>query len=124
MATTRLQSTDSVILHSDQGSQYSSYDYTKLAKEHKITLSMSRRGNCYDNAVAESFFKTLKKELVRKQNFETREIAASKIFEYIEMFYNPKRRHSYLDYISPNEFESRYNIMMSKTEAFTELESV
>ena len=53
---------------------------------------MSRRGNCYDNAVAESFFKTLKKELVRKQNFETREIAASKIFEYIEMFYNPKNR--------------------------------
>ena len=124
MATARLKSTDSVILHSDQGSQYSSYDYTKLASEHHITLSMSRRGNCYDNTVAESFFKTLKKELVRKQNFETREIASSKIFEYIEMFYNAKRRHSYLGYISPNEFESRYNIMMSKTEAFTELESV
>jgi len=124
MAIGRLKSTDSVILHSDQGSQYSSYDYIKLAKEHNITLSMSRRGNCYDNAVAESFFKTLKKELVRKQNFETREIAASKIFEYIEMFYNAKRRHSYLNYISPNEFESRYNIGMSKTEAFTELESI
>ena len=113
MATTRLNSTDSVILHSDQGSQYSSYEYTKLAKEHNITLSMSRRGNCYDNAVAESFFKTLKKELVRKQNFETREIATSKIFEYIEMFYNPKRRHSYLGHISPNEFERRYNIETS-----------
>lgn len=124
MATARLKSTDSVILHSDQGSQYSSSDYTKLAKKHDITLSMSRRGNCYDNAVAESFFKTLKKELVRKQNFETREIAASKIFEYIEMFYNAKRRHSYLGYISPNEFESRYNIGMSKTEVFTELENV
>jgi putative transposase len=124
MAIGRLKSSDSVILHSDQGSQYSSYDYIKLAKEHNITLSMSRRGDCYDNAVAESFFKTLKKELVRKQNFETREIAASKIFEYIEMFYNPKRRHSYLGYISPNEFERRYNIEMSKTEAFTELESV
>jgi len=124
MATTRLNSTDKVILHSDQGSQYSSYDYTKLAKEHNITLSMSRRGNCYDNAVAESFFKTLKKELVRKQNFETREIAASKIFEYIEMFYNAKRRHSYLGHISPNEFERRYNIKTSKNEAFTELESV
>ena len=124
MATGRLKSTDSVILHSDQGSQYSSYDYTKLAKEHNITLSMSRRGNCYDNAVAESFFKTLKKELIRKQKFETRAIAASKIFEYIEMFYNAKRRHSYLGYISPNEFERRYNIGMSKTEAFTELESV
>jgi putative transposase len=75
---------------------------------------MSRRGNCYDNAVAESFFKTLKKELVRQQIFETRDIAASKIFEYIEMCYNSKRRHSYLDYISPNEFEKRYNLESSK----------
>jgi len=124
MAAGRLKSTDSVILHSDQESQYSSYDYTQQAKEHNIILSMSRRGNCYDNAVAESFFKTLKKELIRKQKFETRAIAASKIFEYIKMFYNATRRHSYLGYISPNEFESRYNIIMSKTEAFTELESV
>ena len=91
MATTRLNITDRVILHSDQGSQYTSYEYTKLAKEHQITLSMSRRG-------------------IRKQNFETRVITASKIFEYIEMFYNSKRRHSYLGYISPNEFERRYNI--------------
>lgn len=67
-------------------------------------------GNCYDNAVAESFFKTFKKELVRKQIFLNRDIAASKIFEYIEMFYNSKRRHSYLGYISPNEFEKRYNL--------------
>ena len=110
MAVSRIPSKeDKVILHSDQGSQYSSYDYTKFAKEHNIVLSMSRRGNCYDNAVAESFFKTIKKELVRKQVFLTREVAASKIFEYIEMFYNPKRRHSYLGYISPNEFENRYN---------------
>ncbi len=94
---------------SNKRSQYSSYDYKKLAKKYNITLSMSRRGNCYDNAVAESFFKTLKKELVRKQIFHTREVAASKIFEYIEMFYNPKRRHSYLDYLAPNEFEKRYN---------------
>ncbi len=109
MATVRLTKDDRVILHSDQGSQYSSYDYKKFSKEHNIILSMSRRGNCYDNAVAESFFKTIKKELVRKQIFLTRDIAASQIFEYIEMFYNPKRRHSYLDYISPNEFENRYN---------------
>jgi len=61
---------------------------------------MSRGANCYDNAVAESFFKTLKKELVRKHVFLTREIAVSKIFEYIEMFYNSKRRHSYLGYVS------------------------
>ncbi len=110
MAVSRLSKDDNVILHSDQGSQYASYDYKKFATQHNITLSMSRRGNCYDNAVAESFFKTLKKELVRKQIFLTRNIAASKIFEYIEMFYNAKRRHSYLDYLSPNEFEKRYNL--------------
>ncbi len=109
-----------VILHSDQGSQYSSYEYKKFADKNNIIPSMSRRGNCYDNAVAESFFKTLKKELVRKQVFYTREIATSKIFEYIEMFYNAKRRHSYLGYISPNEFENRYNIKVSKNAVFTE----
>ena len=115
MAVARLNQDDKVILHSDQGSQYASYDYKKFAKEHNIILSMSRRGNCYDNAVAESFFKTLKKELVRKQIFQTRDIAASKIFEYIEMFYNSKRRHSYLDYLCPNEFEKRYNLESSES---------
>lgn len=110
MADKRLAKNDKVILHSDQGSQYSSYEYKHFAKKHNIILSMSRRGNCYDNAVAESFFKTFKKELVRKQIFLTREIAYSKIFEYIELFYNPKRRHSYLGHISPNEFEKRYNM--------------
>ena len=111
----RIQKSDvKVILHSDQGSQYSSYEYRTFLKHHNIIPSMSRRGNCYDNAVAESFFKTLKKELVRKQVFLTREVAASKIFEYIEMFYNSKRRHSYLGYISPNEFEKRYNFEASK----------
>ena len=77
---------------------------------------MSRRGNCYDNAVAESFFKTLKKECVRKYIFKTREEAKRKIFEYIEMFYNPKRRHSYLDYLSPNNFELRYDSDIEKQE--------
>jgi len=110
MAAKRLSKGCKVILHSDQGSQYSSYEYKHFAKKHNIILSMSRRGNCYDNAVAESFFKTIKKELVRKQIFRTREVAYSKIFEYIEMFYNPKRRHSYLGHISPNEFEKRYNL--------------
>jgi len=109
-----------VILHSDQGSQYSSYEYKMFTKQHNIIPSMSRRGNCYDNAVAESFFKTLKKELVRKHVFLTREIAASKIFEYIEMFYNSKRRHSYLGYISPNEFEKRYNEKLKINEVLTD----
>lgn len=117
MAIQRITKTNSkVILHSDQGSQYSSYEYKAFANKHNIVPSMSRRGNCYDNAVAESFFKTLKKELVRKQVFLTREIAKSKIFEYIEMFYNSKRRHSYLGYISPNEFEKRYNESVKKND--------
>ena len=103
-----------LILHSDQGSQYSSYDYRTYLKSHNIIPSMSRRGNCYDNAVAESFFKTLKRELVRKNIFHTREEARDKIFEYIEMFYNSKRRHSFLDFISPNEFEKRYNENVTK----------
>ncbi len=85
-----------------------------LAKSHNITLSMSRRGNCYDNAVAESFFKTIKRELVRKEVFKRRKEASSKIFKYIEMFYNSKRRHSYVGSISPNEFEKRYHEMISK----------
>ncbi|RXI35442.1 IS3 family transposase [Malaciobacter mytili] len=103
-----------VILHSDQGSQYSSYEYKTFLKHNNITPSMSRRGNCYDNAVAESFFKTLKKELVRKNIFHTRKEAKDKIFEYIEMFYNSKRRHSYLGFISPNEFEKKYNENLTK----------
>ncbi|MCT7496364.1 IS3 family transposase [Aliarcobacter cryaerophilus] len=82
--------------------------------------SMSRRGNCYDNAVAESFFKTLKKELVRKTIFHTRVEARDKIFEYIEMFYNAKRRHSFLDFISPNEFEKRYNDSVTQPKVLTE----
>ena len=84
MAAGRLKSTDSVILHSDKGSQYSSYDYTKLAKEHDITLSMSGHVIVMIMQWQRAFLKHLKKELVRKQNFETREIEASKIFEYIE----------------------------------------
>ncbi len=98
-----------VILHTDQGSQYSSYEYKNFLKAHNIIPSMSRRGNCYDNAVAESFFKTLKRELVRKNIFCTRQEARDRIFEYIEIFYNSKRRHSFLGFISPNEFEKRYN---------------
>ncbi len=105
-----------VILHSDQGSQFASSDWQRALRKYNIIPSMSRRGNCYDNAVAESFFKTLKKECVRKQIFKTREEAKRKIFEYIEMFYNTKRRHSYLDYLSPNNFEIRYYSDIQKQE--------
>jgi putative transposase len=97
MAVSRRDMPSEVILHSDQGSQFASFDWQRALKKYNVIPSMSRRGNCYDNAVVESFFKTLKKECVRKYIFKTREEAKRKIFEYIEMFYNPKRRHSYLN---------------------------
>lgn len=108
-----------VLLHSDQGSQFSSYDWSLALKTYNIKPSMSRRGNCYDNAVVESFFKTLKKEAVRKHVFSTREEAKQALFAYIEMFYNTKRRHSYLGYISPIEFEKRYNQSVNSLEVLT-----
>jgi putative transposase len=91
-----------------------------LLEKYGIIQSMSKKGDCWDNAVAESFFKTLKKELVRKTIFRTREEASDKIFEYIEMFYNSKRRHSYLGFISPNEFEKRYNENVTQPEVLTD----
>ena len=94
-----------VLLHSDQGSTYRAYEYIKLFKENNITQSMSRKGECHDNAVAESFFSTLKKELTNQQSYRTREQAKSFIFEYIEVFYNKMRLHSYLNYKSPCDFE-------------------
>ena len=92
-------------LHSDRGSQYCSDDHRKILRQRKIACSMSRRGDCWDNAVAESFFATLKRELVHRRDFVTREQAQQEIFEYIEVFYNRQRRHSYLGYRAPVEFE-------------------
>lgn len=91
--------------HSDRGSQYASDDYQRLLSKHGITCSMSRKGDCYDNAPMESFFATLKKELIHHEDYETREEARQSIFEYIEVFYNQVRRHSALGYKSPDEFE-------------------
>ena len=91
--------------HSDRGSQYASGDYQKLLKAHGIVCSMSRKGNCWDNAAMESFFGTLKTELVYHRNYETRAEAQSDIFEYIEVFYNRQRLHSALGYRSPVAFE-------------------
>jgi len=116
MAVARRVIRSNVILHSDQGSQFASSDWQRALKRYSVIPSMSRRGNCYDNAVVESFFKTLKKECVRKYIFKTREEAKRKIFEYIEMFYNSKRRHSYLNYLSPNNFEIRYYSDIEKEE--------
>ncbi len=94
--------------HSDRGSQYASGDYRELLSQRGIVCSMSRRGNCWDNAVAESFFATLKTELVYKSNWATRSQARAAIFEYIEIFYNRCRLHSSLDYVTPVAFEQQY----------------
>jgi len=92
--------------HSDQGSQYASGDYQKLLSKHGMTCSMSRKGNCYDNAVAESFFHLLKTEWVNHHRYPSRSEAVSSLFYYIEIFYNRKRRHSVLDYATPQEYET------------------
>jgi transposase InsO family protein len=94
-----------LVVHSDRGSQYASKAYRKLLKQHKLVGSMSRLGNCWDNAVAESFFGSLKQEKVQWCNYQTRYEAQQDILEYISMFYNARRLHSYLDYKSPNQFE-------------------
>jgi len=94
-----------VIVHSDQGCQYGSEDWQRFCRSHKLVTSMSRRGNCWDNAVAESFFSSLKKERVRRNVYRTRAQARSDLFDYIEVFYNRKRRHSHLDGVSPMAFE-------------------
>lgn len=95
-----------VVVHSDQGSQYGSDDWQRFCRHHNLTPSMSRRGNCWDNAVAESFFSSLKKERIRKRIYKTREMARADIFDYIEVFYNRTRRHSHLGGVSPEAFES------------------
>ena len=91
--------------HSDRGSQYCSREYRNMLNRHGIVPSMSRKGDCWDNAPMESFFHTLKTELVHRRNYKTRQEAISDIFNYIETFYNPKRRHSSLGYMSPAEYE-------------------
>ncbi len=108
MAVWRRQPKTEVIVHSDQGSQFSSHDWQDFLKEHNLVASMSRRGNCYDNAVAESFFQLLKRERVRRKIYHDREEARREIFDYIELFYNPKRRHGSANRRSPVEFEKQY----------------
>jgi putative transposase len=93
--------------HSDRGSQYAATSYQQLLTRHGIAVSMSRRGNCWDNACVESFFGTLKRELIYHRRYRTREEATQDIFEYIEVFYNRRRRHSTLGHCSPAEFEAR-----------------
>jgi putative transposase len=94
-----------VLVHSDQGAQYGSDDWSRFCRDHDLAPSMSRRGNCWDNAVAESFFSSLKKERIKKRVYKTRDLARADIFDYIEMFYNPIRRHTHLKGISPDAFD-------------------
>lgn len=96
-----------LIIHSDQGKQYAAEEYQTLLKQNDITASMSRKGNCYDNAFVESFFHTLKVELVHRRQFKTREEARIAIFEFIEVWYNRERIHSSLDYQTPVEYEAK-----------------
>jgi len=99
---------EEVLVHSDQGSQFSSYDWQDFLRENRLKASMSRRGNCHDNAVAESFFQLLKRERIRRKTYAGREEARQDVFDYIEMFYNPKRRHSFNNGLSPVECEKQY----------------
>jgi putative transposase len=94
-----------VIVHSDRGSQYCSNKYRDLIKKHNLIGSMSRKGNCWDNAIAETFFHTFKVELIYECKYLTREMAKLSIFHYIEHYYNRKRMHSAIDYRTPNEVE-------------------
>ena len=96
-----------LVWHTDRGSQYASDSHREILKQHGILQSMSRKGNCWDNAVSESFFHTLKTELIHQIRFTTREEAKKTIFEYIEVFYNRKRLHSANDYVAPVIFEER-----------------
>jgi len=96
-----------LICHSDRGSQYACNDFKALLAEHGIVGSMCKKGDCWDNAVAESFFHTLKVELIHRMKFKTREEAKAKIFEYVEMYYNTRRAHSTLGYLSPFDYEKR-----------------
>lgn len=108
MAIWRRNPKQQVTVHSDQGSQYTSHDWQIFLKANGLQGSMSRRGNCHDNAVAESFFQLLKRERIKRRIYSTRGDAKSDIFDYIEMFYNSKRKHGSNNLLSPVEYENRY----------------
>jgi putative transposase len=99
-----------LLWHTDQGSQYASHNHRELLNQHHVVQSMSRKGDCWDNAVSESFFGTLKRELIHNCNLKSMEEAKKIIFEYIEVFYNQIRIHSTNNYLSPNEYEELQNV--------------
>jgi putative transposase len=114
MAVWRRKPKNTVTLHSDQGSQFTSHEWQTFLDQHNMQASMSRRGNCYDNAVAESFFHLLKREKIRRKTYATRDQARQDVFEYIEMFYNPKRKHTHNGMLSPIDFEVRQRILKTQ----------
>ncbi len=107
MAVWRRKPPPGVLVHSDQGTQFTGHDWQDFLKAHGLVCSMSRRGNCHDNAVAESFFQLLKRERIKRRMYVTREEAKSDVFNYIEMFYNTRRQHGHNDGLSPVEFEKQ-----------------
>jgi putative transposase len=110
MAIWRRGKPDALLHHSDQGSQYTSEQFQRLMGDHGITCSMSRSGNVWDNAAMESFFSSLKTERTARKVYRTRNDARADVFDYIERFYNPKRRHSTLGYLRPNDFETKVGL--------------
>jgi transposase InsO family protein len=113
MAVARRKPRPGLLHHTDRGSQYTSQAYQQLLSQVEITVSMSGKGNCYDNAMTESFFGTVKDECVHRTVFPTREDARRSLFEYLEVFYNRQRRHSSLEYLSPVQFEQRWEFTAS-----------
>jgi putative transposase len=108
MAVWRRRPKSKVIVHSDQGSQFTGSEWGAFLRDHNLVPSMSRRGNCLDNAVAESFFQLLKRERIKRRIYSTREEARRDVFDYIELFYNSKRRHGSSGGLAPIEYEKRY----------------
>ena len=107
MAIWRRGKPDALLHHSDRGSQYTSEQFQRLMADHGVVCSMSRSGNVWDNAAMESFFSSLKTERTARKMYRTRDEAKADVFDYIERFYNPKRRHSTIGYMSPMEFERK-----------------
>ena len=115
MAVSQRETNEETLLHSDRGVQYRANEYQQALSAYGLQCSMSRKGNCWDNAVMEAFFSRLKVELIYAENYQSVEAARSAIFEYIELFHNRTRRHSALGYISPREYERRYSNLTVST---------
>jgi len=112
MAVWRRNPQSKVMVHSDQGSHYTSHDWQSFLKDNNLEGSMSRKGNCHDNAVAESFFQLLKRERIKRKTYSTSEEARTDVFDYIEIFYNALRWHSFNNQKSPVEYEKQYKMRL------------